>query len=483
MNARQDYRNQVQEMGKKEFTLMKMQEYGFWPKNLPTPYERQKNETEEDFKRRKKLLNEYEKIAKNISDLYIERDEINKKIRDLKKEYDETWDYERIRKDIAQKIMQESIERRAAHKREREIEKAKVSENWRKHKKENIVFIGKGYSGGLSDRETDRDKLISLNLPIISDDKELTSLLGIEYNELRFLCYHRDVMNYDNYYHYTIPKKNGGERSIAAPSPLLKHVQRKILELILDKIEISNSAHGFLTGRSVVSSAQSHVEGPKLLINMDIENFFPTITFNRVRGMFKSFGYSGYVSSLLAMICTYCERMAVEVKGQIKYVKTSERILPQGSPSSPMITNILCKNIDKRINDLAKTHDFIYTRYADDMSFSFEQNITKNEIRKVIYEVCSVIHNEGFKVNKDKTRYLKNNNRQCITGIVVNNEQIGVPKVWLKKMRAAIHNAKISGNLSKETIVKISGMASWLKSVNKERYDKIIKDAESLINK
>ena len=378
--------------------------------------------------------------------------------------------------------MQESIQRRAARNQEREIEKAKVSENWKKHKKENIVFIGKGYSGGLSDKETYRDKLISLNLPIISDDKELASLLGIDYNDLRFLCYHRDVMAYDNYYHYTIPKRNGGERSIAAPSPLLKSVQRKILELILEKIEISDSAHGFLKGRSVISSADSHFKGPKLLINMDIENFFPTITFNRVRGMFKSFGYSGYVSSLLAMICTYCERMAIEIKGQIKYVKASEKILPQGSPSSPMITNILCRNLDMRINGLAKTHDFLYTRYADDMSFSFEQNIDKNDIRKVIYEICSVVNNEGFRINKDKTRYLKSNNRQCITGIVVNNEQIGVPKVWLKKLRAAIHNAKTHKNLSKETFAKIYGMSSWLKSVNKERYDKIIKDAESLID-
>lgn len=486
LNTKQDYRNQVREMGKKEFTLMKMQEYGFWPENLPTPYERQKNESEEDFKNRKKLLDEYEKIAKDISSLYMEKDEINKKIKDLRKEYDETWDYEKIRKDVAQKIMKESIERRAARKKEREIEKEKISCAWKKLKKENIVFIGKGYSGGLSDKETNIDRLNSLNLPVVSTDKELADLLGINYNDLRFLCYHRDVVNCDHYHHYTIPKRNGGERHIAAPRILLKNTQRKVLELILEKVEISDSAHGFLKGKSVVSSADSHTKNPKLLINMDIENFFPTITFKRVRGMFKSFGYSGYISSLLAMICTYCERMAIEVKEQTKYVKTSERILPQGSPSSPMITNIICKNLDKRINDLAKIYDFKYSRYADDMSFSFEKNIEKDQIRKVIYEICSIVNNEGFKINRDKTRYLKGNNRQCITGVVINNDEIGVPKVWVKKMRAAIYNAKKLQETEKlplATMMKISGMASWLKSVNEARYDKIIKDAESILGK
>ncbi len=484
VNIRQEYRNQASTMGKKEFTLLKMQEYGFWPENLPTPYERQNNETEIDYKKRKMLLLEYEKIAKNISDIYNEKDEINEKLKNLRKEYDDTWDYEKIKKDVAKRIMEESIERRKIKKQEKEKERLKISEAWKKERKENIVFIGKGYSGGLFDKNTDEEKLISLNLPVIKDDKDLANLLGIEYKSLRLLCYHRDVVTCDNYHRYTILKRNGNKRNIAAPKPLLKKAQRKILELILEKIQISNSAHGFLKGKSVVSSADFHIKSPKLLINMDIENFFPTITFKRVRGMFKSFGYSSYISSLLAMLCTYCERMAIEIKGQTKYVKTSDKILPQGAPSSPMITNIICKNMDACINDLIKNHNFSYTRYADDMSFSFKEVLDNIKIRKFIYDICCIVNSEGFKINKDKTRYLRKNNRQLITGVVINNEEIGVPKVWLKKMRAAIYNAKKlkeTGEISKSTLKEISGMASWLKSVNKLRYDKIIKEAESLV--
>ena len=108
-DQRQIYRNQVAKQGKKEFTLQKMQEYGFWPKHLPTPYERQANETKEDYEKRKILLKEYEKLSSDLSKLYEEKEEINEKLKSLEKKYNATWDYEKIRRDIAQTIMTESI--------------------------------------------------------------------------------------------------------------------------------------------------------------------------------------------------------------------------------------------------------------------------------------------------------------------------------------------------------------------------------------
>ncbi|MGN0143475.1 MAG: reverse transcriptase domain-containing protein, partial [Clostridium sp.] len=375
IDNRQTYRNAVNTMGKKEFTLMKMQEYGFWPKDLPTPYERQLNETEEEYAKRQELLKKYEKVINDINELYKEKDELNNKLKELKSRYDDTWDYEKIRKDVSQTIMKESIERRKEIKKQRAALKQKKSEEWKKYKSENIVYIGKGYSKALFLKETDEEKLAAMNMPVIKDDKELAQFLKIEYKQLRFLTYHRDVIKFDNYTRYTIPKKKGGVRNIAAPKKILKGVQRTILDEILSKVEISECAHGFISGKSVVSGAEIHKTNGKteLLINMDLEDFFPTITFERVRGMFQSFGYSGYVSSLLAMICTYCERMEMEVKGEKVFVKTSDRILPQGSPASPMITNIICSKLDKRLNGLAQKYDFSYSRYADDMSFSFNE--------------------------------------------------------------------------------------------------------------
>lgn len=477
-----------------KFALLKMQEYGFWPKDLPTPYERQINETEEEYEARQKLIQKYGKLGEDIAKLYEEKDKIKEKLGQLRKEYDDTWDIEKIRKDVARKIMEESKARRAERKKQRQLENQQRSEAWNKKKEEEILFIGKGYSQLLQQKESDDSKLKKLALPLVNTDRELAALLDIEYAQLRFISYHRDVVTEDHYHRYSVPKRKGGYRNIAAPKPILKKAQRRILEEILCKLTVSDNAHGFLKGRSVVSSAKEHEGSPDLVINMDLEDFFPTVTFERVRGMFKSFGYSGYISSLLAMICTYCERMPIEVKGQKRYVKTSSRILPQGSPASPMITNILCIKLDKRLNGLADKYNFTYTRYADDMSFSLKERTGhldhkleadgKINLGSFCVLVSKIVSGEGFKINKSKTRFLKAHNRQCITGIVVNNEELGVPKKWVKILRAAIHNGKkekAKGQLPQETIRKISGMAAWLKSVNAERYKDIISEAYELI--
>lgn len=486
-STKADYREMVNLMGKKEFTLLKMQEYGFWPKNLPTPYERQKSETPEQYEERKALLKEYEKIINEINKLYEEKDEINKKLRELKKSYDETWDYEKIRLDVSQAIMKESVARRKERKKQKELEKKQKSEAWIEKKADEILFIGKGYSQLLQEKHCDVEKLSSLNLPVIKTDKELAEVLGIAYNDLRALAYHRDVVTSDNYHHYSVAKRKGGFRNIAAPKQKLKLAQRKILEEILSKIAVSDFAHGFLKEKSVVSGAMAHVGQPKLVINMDLEDFFPTITFERVRGMFKGFGYSGYISSLLAMVCTYCQRMEIEVRGAIKYVKTSPRILPQGSPASPMITNILCGKLDKRLSGLASKNGFTYSRYADDISLSLKEDFyegTELTEGRICGLVSKIVAEEGFKVNRSKTRFLRKNNRQSITGIVINNEEIGVPRKWIKTLRAAIYNAnklKASGNLPMEKINEISGMTAWIKSVNEKRYKNIIDEAMKII--
>lgn len=485
---RMSYRESINTMGKKEFTLLKMQEYGFWPKDLPTPYERQTNETAEQYEQREALLKKYEKVVDQINKLYEEKDEINNKLKALRKEYDETWDIDKIRLDVSRKIMEESKVRRAERKKQRETEKRQRSDAWQSKKADEILFIGKGYSQLLQEKSCDEGKLCSLGLPVIKTDRELAELLELEYKQLRFLAYHRDVVSVDHYHRFSVPKRKGGLRNIAAPKSLLKMAQRKILEQILDKLDVSENAHGFIKGKSVVSSAQEHVGQPDLVINMDLEDFFPTLTFERVRGMFKAFGYSGYIASLLSMLCTYCERMPIEVRGEVKYVKTSPRILPQGSPASPMITNILCGRLDKRLKGLADSFGFVYTRYADDMSFSLRRKDSEGtnsaEEGRFCGLVTKIVSEEGFKINKEKTRFLRQNNRQCITGVVVNNKELGVPKKWVKKLRAAIYNAskvKTSGEVPLSTVREISGMEAWLKSVNAERYKDIIEAALDVI--
>ncbi len=120
MDTKSEYRKLVNEMGKKEFTFLKMQEYGFWPSHLPTPYERQQNETEQDFEDRKKLLDEFQKLSEQIADAYKEKREIEIKLSSLQKQYQDTWDYEKIRAVVSQEIMKASIARRAERKAARQ---------------------------------------------------------------------------------------------------------------------------------------------------------------------------------------------------------------------------------------------------------------------------------------------------------------------------------------------------------------------------
>jgi len=218
---------------------------------------------------------------------------------------------------------------------------------------------------------------------------------------------------------------------------------------------------------------------------MDLENFFPTITFERVRGLYQHLGYSGYIASLLAMICTYCERIPVEIKGETKYIKTSERILPQGSPASPMITNIICHRMDKRIYGLCQKLGVTYTRYADDMSFSYIGKLENFAIGSFLNSIQKIIVSEGFHINKQKTNILRKHNRQYITGIVINNDEIGVARKWVKILRASIHNAQKLKNAGEmiphKTKMEIAGKIAWLKSVNEKRYHKMIQQGMELL--
>ena len=480
---KKDYRRSISRMGKKEFTLQKMQEYGFWPKYLPTPYEQQANETPEIYAQRKDLKAELDKVAGQLAALYEDRAAILTRLNSFRRQYEGTWDPEKIRKDIAQEIMKESIARRNERKRQKEEAKAEVSRRWQQLKAESIVFIGKGYSGGLSDKANDVAKLAANKLPAINDDKELAALLGLEYTQLRFLCYHRDAALTDHYYRYQIPKRNGKLRSIAAPKSILKNAQRRILSEILELIPVSVDTHGFLKGHSVLTGALTHNNRPELLVNIDMEDFFPTISFKRVRGLFKSLGYSGYIASLLAMLCTDCSRTPLEVKGRTMYVKTSERVLPQGSPASPMITNIICRRLDEKMRRLSEKHSFTYSRYADDMSFSFGQKPEGKLLREILYDIQCVVYSEGFRINQEKTKLLGRGSRQSVTGIVLNNDQPGVPRVWARRLRAALHNAEKAhkkGALTIETVREISGMAAWLKLVNAERYEGLIAKAKAV---
>ena len=235
---------------------------------------------------------------------------------------------------------------------------------------------------------------------VIFDYEHLAKLLYIE-NETLFA-----IINGTEHFYRTfeVKKKSGGMREIRAPYPSLKTIQQWIYEYILKKQNVHGCVHGFITRRSIVTNAKKHVEN-KCLLKLDLKDFFPSIKINKVVQVFKNIGYTGPVSYMLARICCLDDE------------------LPQGAPTSPVLSNIIARMMDKRLYRLAKHFGYRYTRYADDISFSGE------EIPVVFIKYATdIIEDCGFSVNPKKVRLYKEQDNKILTGIALKNGNLKLPR-------------------------------------------------------
>ena len=223
------------------------------------------------------------------------------------------------------------------------------------------------------------------------------------------------------YRDFSIPKKSGGVRRIEAPCKRLKEIQRWIKDEIVDNFVVSEYATGFRKNMSIVDNAKKHVR-KELVINMDIKDFFPSVTYADVLLMFMYIGYRKDVAHLLTKLCT-----------------NAENVLPQGSPASPAISNHILLKLDKRLGRLAESIGADYSRYADDITFSGNKGIST-----IIPLVEEIVEEEGLQVNKDKTRLQYSNQRQEVTGLIVNNK-ISVSASIDNEIRNAIYFIKKYG--------------------------------------
>ncbi|EDM73862.1 Retron-type reverse transcriptase [Plesiocystis pacifica SIR-1] len=245
------------------------------------------------------------------------------------------------------------------------------------------------------------------------------------------------------YVDFEVPKKSGGTRLISAPRAPLRAVQRKLLADILAPVPCHDAAHGFVPGRSTVTHAAQHV-GAKLLLQTDIRDFFPSIHFWRVRGLFFTLGYRGDVARALAALCT---RRPV-----IAATRTDERrvvwpgVLPQGAPTSPALSNLACRRLDARLSGLAARLGARYSRYADDLSLSFhdDEALAKLDVGRAFWWIDQILQQEGFAEHPKKRRILRPHRRQQVTGIVV-NEHLAIPRDERRRFRAMLHNCRAHG--------------------------------------
>lgn len=268
--------------------------------------------------------------------------------------------------------------------------------------------------------------------------------------------------------------------------PKLKEAQRWILINILNKLELHEAAHGFRRDRSIVSNAQPHLR-QDVIINFDLKDFFPSISYRRVKGLFQSLGYSEAVATIFGLLCTELEVEELELDGKTYYVALRDRHLPQGSPASPAITNLLCRRLDRRLTLMADNLGFTYTRYADDLTFS----ATGSNLRyicNVLKRTEDIATHEGFTINQQKTRIIRKSRQQEVTGVVVNSHP-NIDRETLKRFRATLYQIEKDGLAGKQwgnttdVMAAIRGYANFVKMVNPAKGAEFIAQIERIKHK
>jgi RNA-directed DNA polymerase len=274
------------------------------------------------------------------------------------------------------------------------------------------------------------DKLNNQNLPVIFSTQHLARLLNINFHKLNHIIEFRS-----NYYtYYIIKKRTKGHRRIIAPYSDISEIQNWIKINILDNLTPDINSTAYQKGNSIYNNAKIH-ENNEVVFNIDLEDFFETITERRVYGIFKSIGYAKNVAIDLAKICTIkiSEEKFEELNEDVKihfedYIQLDEYVLPQGACTSPSLSNLICRKLDSRFSKLANKLGLQYSRYADDITFSgATDNLpTIKLLRKIINE-------ENFKINDNKVKLLKKGNRQMITGLLVDGK-VRIPQKYKKEI-------------------------------------------------
>ena len=241
-------------------------------------------------------------------------------------------------------------------------------------------------------------------------------------------------LNPDRYCTFKIPKKKKGEfRTIDAPEPSLKYIQQG-LNMVLQTVYAPHpAAMGFVPRRSAVTGARMHL-GQRLVYNIDLKDFFHTITSGRLykRLTAKPFCLDGSVASLVTDLCCYTG-------------SDGRSVLPMGAPTSPTVTNIICGRMDTKLTALAKAYGLKYTRYADDITFSGMANVLGEDSRFIKSLRNIIEREEGFTINPDKTRLCHRGMRQDVTGLTVNDKE-NVSRQYVKQLRTMLHNWEMDGH-------------------------------------
>lgn len=255
---------------------------------------------------------------------------------------------------------------------------------------------------------------------------------------------------------HKIPKRGGGTRVLYSPTPKLKELQRLLLRKVFKKLRVHSAAMGFVKDKSIVTHAKMHV-GQSVVVRIDIKDFFPCTSGERVRDYFRRIGWNKKATEMLMKACT-------------KYHRRKHRSgLPQGAPTSPILSNLVNYRMDARLAGLAKKSGAIYSRYADDIIFSFAKD-DRRFIRGVIRRVRKILWENGYRMHgKAKLRIMRRHQRQIVTGLVV-NDKVQLPRKTRRWLRAVEHHVRTNRPITL-TPAQLQGWRALQNMVQKQRVE------------
>ena len=345
--------------------------------------------------------------------------------------------------------------------------------------------------GKYLDLTTDGDvaRLAGFGLPVFQTPQDIARWLSLPLGRLawlvhRFSEHQRPETIALSHYHYVwVRKKVRGERLIEAPKRSLKEVQNRILREILDKVPPHTAAHGFVRKKSIRSNAAPHV-GQRVVLKFDLENFYPTVTFSRVAAIFRSLGYCREAALWLARLTTSDapDDVRLQLNQRLseaqRWKPYARRHLPQGASTSPALANLSAFVLDLRLAGLARKFNARYTRYADDLTFSGDE-VFKKSLAVFIPLVNQIVKQEQFRVNRDKRRIVRNNQRQVVTGVVV-NEKLNVSRRDFDDLKATLVNCIRRGPSTQNHLhhpdfaAYLHGRVAHVRSLNAQRGQRLL---------
>jgi RNA-directed DNA polymerase len=293
---------------------------------------------------------------------------------------------------------------------------------------------------------TESDEVLKKTFLSLKNPADVASLLDVDYKILKYYLY--ILPPHKRYSVFKISKRNGAFRQISSPNRSLKIIQSKLYQVLQATYKPKSPAHGFVIGKSIVTNAEKHVK-QRHVLNIDLKDFFPSINYGRIRGMFmaKPYNIPEKVATVLSQICSH------------------DNQLPQGASTSPIISNMICAKLDSELISLARNNGCIYTRYADDITIStdkFRFPLSLAEIStsdddcfvRLSKELQDIIVNNGFNINSSKVQLQTNNRRQLVTGLVVNSKT-NVSRKYINQVRSMVHALEKYGKTAAENEFKL----------------------------